>query len=73
MALKEKVFVEEEESSRLPKKKGGGESQEREAPQGEFATKTSGVVGEESCGCLRNGLLKMGKEGKAMQRPGMED
>ena len=55
------------ESSRLPKKKGGGASQEREAPQGEFATKTSGVVGEESCGCLRNGLLKMGKEGKAVQ------
>ena len=66
MTLKEKV----------PEKKGRGESQEREGPHGAFATKTSGLAGEESCGCLRNGLLKMGKEGKvmqskAMQRPGM--
>ena len=56
--ITEKVFVEEKE---------------REAPQREFATKTSDVAGEESCEFLRNGLLKTGKEGKAMQRPGMED
>ena len=54
------------ESSGLPEKKGRGESQEREGPHGAFATKTSGLAGEESCGCLRNGLLKMGKEGKVM-------
>ena len=50
-------------SSGLPEKKGRGESQQREAPQREFATKTSDVAGEESCEFLRNGLLKTGKEG----------
>ena len=49
------------ESSGLPEKKGRGESQEREARHGEFATKTSDVAGEESCGCLRNGVVKDGK------------
>ena len=32
-----------------------------EAPHGALATKTSGVVEEESCGCLRNGFVKDGK------------
>ena len=47
--IKEKVFVEEENLQDYQKrrKKGKGESQEREAPQGEFATKTSDVAGEE--------------------------
>ena len=77
MTLKEKVFVEEENLQDYQKRRDRrGESQEREGPHGAFATKTSGLAGEESCGCLRNGLLKMGKEGKvmqskAMQRPGM--
>ena len=38
-----------------------GKSQELEAPQGEFTTKTSDVAGEESCGCLRNGFVQDGK------------
>ena len=49
------------ESSGLPEKKGRGESQELEAPQGEFTTKTSDVAGEESYGCLRNGFVQDGK------------
>ena len=61
------------ESSGLPEEKGRGERQEREAPLGEFATKSSDVAGKGYCGCLRNGLLKMGKKGKVMHRPGMED
>ena len=68
MTLKEKVFVEEENLQDYQKRRDRrGESQEREGPHGEFATKTSGLARKESCGCLRNGLLKMGKEGKVMQ------
>ena len=56
-------------SSGLLEKKGRGESQQREAPQREFATKTSDVAGEESCEFLRNGLLR--RENKAKQCKGL--
>ena len=46
---------------------------EREAPHEKFARKTSDVAGEETCRLFGNGFLKMGREGKAMQRLGMED
>ena len=66
------MFVEEEDLQDYRKRR-----EEKKVSNGklhrEFATKTSDVAGEESCEFLRNGLLKTGKEGKAMQRPGMED
>ena len=67
MALKERVLVEEEYLQ------GRGESQEREAPHGEFVRKMSDLAGEETCRWLRNSFLKTRTEGKAMQRPGVED
>ena len=63
MALKERVLVEEQNlhdwNGKLHMK--------------HFARKTSDVAGEETCRWFGNGFLKMGREGKAMQRLGMED
>ena len=62
MALKERVLVEEQNLHDW-----------NEAPHEKFARKTSDVVGEETCRWFGNGFLKMGREGKAMPRLGMED
>ena len=66
MALEEKVFVGEENLQDDQKRREEEKVRNGKLHRENLLRKLQ-LAGEESCGCLRNGLLKTGKEGKAMQ------